>query len=216
MAKSLNIVFQGDSITDCGRMREDTAGFCSNQMGPGYPGLISAQLMCERPDVDWNFFNRGISGNRIVDLYARWKIDTLHLQPDVLSVMVGINDTWHEILYRNGVEVDRYERIFRELLQWTRKELPNCRFILLEPFMIAPQGDLAQERVLKEVAARAEAVRKLAAEFDAVLIRTQDLFDEALKAAPASQWTRDGVHLTTAGHHLLAKAWLEAAKDLLA
>ena len=135
------ILFQGDSITDCGRAACGGAGFDSKGLGPGYPGMIAARLACDRPGVEWDFINRGISGNRVVDLYARWKIDTLHLEPDLLSILIGVNDSLHEGARGNGVEPERYERFYRELLSWTRRELPSCRFVLVEPFLIEPDEE---------------------------------------------------------------------------
>ena len=131
------VLFQGASITDCGRATCGGAGFDNRGLGPGYPGMIAARLACDRPDVDWQFINRGISGNRIVDLYARWKADCINLAPDVLSILIGVNDTWHEVHYNNGVEVPRYARFYRELLTWTRDALPAV--ILLSRAIAFPE-----------------------------------------------------------------------------
>ena len=93
--KKITVLFQGDSVTDCGRNNCGGEGFDNMGLGPGYPGMIAARLACDRPDIEWNFINRGISGNRIVDLYARWKADCINLSPDILSILIGVNDTWH-------------------------------------------------------------------------------------------------------------------------
>ena len=207
------ILFQGDSITDCGRMREDTAGCCLEGMGAGYPGLIAGRLKYLYPRIDWCFFNRGISGNRIVDLYARWKIDTLHLEPDLLSILIGVNDSLHEGARGNGVEPERYERFYRELLSWTRRELPSCRFVLVEPFLIEP--DEEKKAYQEEIAERGRIVRKLADDFNAVLIPAAALFADAVKRAPGHLWSPDGVHLLPAGHQMLADAWIETVKPFL-
>ena len=111
--KKCTILFQGDSITDCGRASCGGAGFSNDGLGPGYPGLIAARLLCNRPEVSWKFINRGISGSRTVDLYARWKIDGINLKPDIITILVGINDTWHRYCGDNGVELERAERIYR-------------------------------------------------------------------------------------------------------
>lgn len=211
--KSCTILFQGDSVTDCGRNSYGGAGFDNGGLGMGYPGLIASRLFCDRPDIDWTFINRGISGNRIVDLYARWKIDTLNLKPDILSILIGVNDTWHHFGNNNGVEPERAERIYRELLTWTREALPNIRFVLMEPFAM-DSGKLPPEG-LREVAVRDKIVKKLAKEFDAVFIPCQKLLNEALKRAPMTWWLRDGIHPMPAGHQLLADAWIKAAKNIL-
>ncbi len=207
-SKKCTIVFQGDSITDAGRSREETRPQCGTGLGAGYPTLVAARLLCDRPADDWNFYNRGISGNRIVDLYARWKADALNLKPDVLSILIGVNDTWHEFGNNNGVEVPRYEQFYRMLMDWTRRELPDTKIILLEPFVLC-FGAVA-ESWLAEVRERQAVVRKIVAEFDTEFIPTQSIFDEAVKVAPPEHWLADGVHPLPAGHQLIADAWLEA------
>ena len=209
---SYTVLFQGDSITDCGRSNCGGAGFDAHGMGPGYPGMIAARLLCDRPDVEWNFINLGISGNRIVDLYARWKMDCINLRPDVVSILVGVNDTWHEFNRQNGVEVPRYARIYRELLSWTRQELPQVKFVLLDPFLCPEVGD--RYPMAADVAARRKVVAELAEQFDAVHLKTQELFDAAARRAPQSHWSADGVHPTPAGQQLIADAWIAATAGL--
>ena len=207
------ILFQGDSITDCGRAACGGAGFDSKGLGPGYPGMIAARLACDRPGVEWDFINRGISGNRVVDLYARWKIDALNLKPDFLSILIGVNDTWHEFGSPNGVEIPRYERFYRELIEWTQRELPSVKLVLLEPFVLC--FGAVSDPWLPEIAERARIVRTLAEEYSALFVPLQDLFSEAAKKAPPSHWLVDGVHPTAAGHQLIADAWLRAVSPLL-
>ena len=96
------LLFQGDSITDCGRITSGGAGYPKDLWGPGYAGMIATQLMGDQPGK-WQIINRGISGNRIVDLYARWRIDALNFRPDIVSLLIGVNDTGHEICNNNGV-----------------------------------------------------------------------------------------------------------------
>lgn len=213
MAKKFTVLFQGDSITDCGRMSCGGAGFTNENMGPGYPGMAAARLLCDRPEIDWSFFNRGISGNRVVDLYARWKCDGINLKPNLVSILIGVNDTWHEVGSKNGVEVPRYERFYREILQWTRDELPKVKFILMEPFIL-DVGTLPPEGVA-EVKERAVVTKKLAKEFGAAFVPCQSILDKQLKTTKPEHWSKDGVHPTAAGHQLLTDAWLKAAKDLL-
>jgi len=206
------VLFQGDSITDCGRNNCGGAGFDAHGMGPGYPGMIAARLSCDRPDVEWNFINLGISGNRVVDLYARWKMDCINLRPDVVSILIGVNDTWHEFNRHNGVEVPRYARIYRELLAWTRQSLPQVKFVLLDPFLCPEVGDC--HPMAADVAARRKVVAELAEQFDAVHLKTQELFDAAARRAPQSHWSADGVHPTPAGQQLIADAWIAATAGL--
>ena len=207
------ILFQGDSITDCGREKCGGAGFDCHGLGPGYPGMIASRLQCDRPEVDWTFINLGISGNRVVDLYARWKKDCLNLRPDVVSILIGVNDTWHEVVRQNGVEVPRYARIYRELLAWTKEVLPKVKFVLLDPFLCPEAGECAA--MIDDVAERRKVVVELAAEFGAVHIKSQELFDDAARRAPQSHWSADGVHPTPAGQQLIADAWIAAAATIL-
>lgn len=210
---SFTILFQGDSITDCGRGTPGSAGFNSNGLGPGYPLLVATRLLCDAPEKDWNFINRGISGNRVVDLYARWKIDALNLKPDVISILIGVNDTWHEFSRNNGVEIPRFERIYRELLQWSKEVLPNVKFVLMDPFVCPGLPDRAM--FVPDVTARQEVVARLVDEFDCAHLRTQEVFNQAFTRAPEAFWSADGVHPTPAGHQLIADAWLKVAAPLL-
>ena len=200
------IVFQGDSITDWGRVRERTNP--NDGLGNGYPLLVASRLLCERPKEQFQIYNRGISGNRIVDLYARWKIDALNLKPDVISILIGVNDTWHGFKSDNGVDVPRYEQFYRMLLAWTLESRPGVKLILGEPFLLV-FGDVKRSW-LPEIRQRQAVVRRLAAEFHAAFIPYQQIFDAACKRAPKQHWTDDGVHPTTAGHQLMADAWRKA------
>lgn len=210
--QTIKILFQGDSITDAGRARD--AGLPANTgLGTGYPGMIAAALLSRHPERGYQIFNRGISGNRVVDLYARWKADALNLTPDLISILIGVNDTGHEFGSRNGVEVDRYETVYRMLLQWTRQVLPATRVILCEPFVL-PVGSVSG-KWLPEMAARRDVCARLAREFDAPLVSFQALFDEAVREAPEGYWLADGIHPTLAGHLRMAELWLRTAESLL-
>lgn len=205
------LLFQGDSITDCGRTSCGGAGYPTDFCGPGYPGLIASQLMGDQPGK-WRVVNRGIGGNRVVDLYARWRIDALNLCPDIISILIGVNDTWHEI-NKNGVDVPRYDKFYRMLLDWTKEALPDTKFILMEPFVL-PFGAV-QESWLPEIKERQEVVRKIAEDYNTVFVPLQKPFNDAVKLAPQEYWLVDGVHPQPAGHRLIQKEWLKAAKDLI-
>ena len=209
--KNQVILFQGDSITDCGRSRD--ANVPNAGLGGGYPSMAAAHLLCAKAEDGLKFFNRGISGNRIVDLYARWKVDGLNLNPDVISILIGVNDTWHAFGSNNGVEVPRYEQFYRMLLEWTIQASPGVKLALCEPFVYVC-GAVSPEWV-PEINQRREVVRKMAKEFDAIFIPYQEIFDAALKRAPAEYWLGDGVHPTLAGHQLMAEAWLKATAGII-
>ena len=118
----MRILFFGDSITDAGRNRE--ADFNLNSYGLGYVRSVAGALLCEAPDK-YEIINRGIGGNRIVDLYSRIKMDCWNLEPDVLNILIGVNDVWHEVGKKNGVELPRFENIYRMILEETKERLPT-------------------------------------------------------------------------------------------
>ena len=204
----ITILFQGDSITDVERSRSVTSGHSWHALGSGYACMAAAQLLANRPGDDLTIYNRGVSGNRIVDLYARITSDTIDLRPDILSVLIGVNDTWHRFGGDNGVAVPEYERTYRDYLSEIRKALPGIRFILCEPFVL--RCGVVTDEWIDEMEERRSVVAGLAKEFGAILVRFQQLFDEAVTNAPPEYWADDGVHPAAAGHHLMAEAWLKA------
>jgi len=209
---TMTILFQGDSITDCGRTTCGGAGYNSKGLGPGYPCLIASRLACDFPQMDLQFINLGISGHRIVDLYARWKADCINLKPDVVSILIGINDTWHEVSRQNGVEVPRYARFYEEMITWTKACLPNVTFVLMDPFVCPGLPDRAP--FVDDVAARDKVVADLAKKYGCIHVPLQEVFNDAFKRAPQEYWAADGVHPTPAGHQLITDAWLKATAHL--
>ena len=199
------ILFQGDSITDTSRDRD--AARTNIGLGQGYALFIAAQLRAEWPKAGLQFLNRGISGNRIVDLYARIKSDTINLKPNLLSVLIGVNDTWHEFDSHNGVAVPKYERLFRDFLTEVRAALPDIKLVLCEPFVL-PCGVVTPEWIT-EMDQRRIVVKKLAGEFHTKFVPFQAMFNEAVKQAPPEYWAADGVHPTAAGHMRMAQTWIK-------
>lgn len=202
-------LFQGDSITDC--LRDRTRAWPNDPaaLGAGYAGRIAGDLLAQHAGAGWKFFNRGISGDRIIDLLGRWRKDTLALQPDVVSILVGVNDTWHESLFGNGVSVARYAELYRMVLADARAARPQCRLVLGEPFAL-PGGEFKAEW-LPELRERGAVVRRLAQEFGAAFVPYQQMFDAAQKKYAAAELAADGVHPSPLGHQLMAAAWREAA-----
>lgn len=132
------VLFQGDSITDANRMRDN-----DNYRGSGYPTLISGKLGVEFPNK-YEFLNRGISGNRVVDLLARVKADIINLKPDIMSILIGVNDVWHELSTQNGVSTENYEKIYNMLIDEVYSALPEIKIIILEPFVL--KGVVTEEK----------------------------------------------------------------------
>ena len=199
------ILFQGDSITDAGRDRNPAGP--NTGLGTGYALFIAAQLQADQPRAGLQFYNRGVSGNRIVDLYARIKSDAINLKPNLLSILIGVNDTWHEFGGQNGVDVPKFERVYREFLREMRAALPAIRFVLCEPFVL-PCGVVTKDWIA-EMDQRRVVVQKLAGEFTATFVPFQKMFDHAVKQAPSNYWAGDGVHPTPAGHMRMARTWLK-------
>ena len=205
------ILLQGDSITDCGRDRND---FYS--MGDGYPNLVKASLGMDCPNA-YEFVNRGISGDRIVDLYARIKADFINLKPDYASIYIGVNDTWHELWNQNGVDTDKFEKIYTMLIDEIKAACPDIKLILIAPYVLegiatcnVDENPDRLERFQKDVAEKAAVVKKLAETYELPLVELQPAFDEACTKAPAVYWTADGVHPTACGHEIIKRLWLEA------
>ena len=213
MAK--RILFQGDSITDCGRNRNDFYG-----MGEGYPLLVKASLGMEFPQ-EYEFINRGISGNRIVDLYARIKSDFINLNPDYASIYIGVNDTWHEIASQNGVDTPKFEKIYTMLIDEIKAACPDIKLIIIAPFVVEGPAtcNIAEipdrfDRFKTDVAQKAAVAKKIAEKYNLPLIELQPAFDEACTKAPATYWTGDGVHPTACGHELIKRLWLETFETI--
>ena len=208
------VLFQGDSITDAGRDRAVTQPNDPEGLGLGYVRLCAARLLANHPGI--TILNRGISGDRINHLEARWKKDCLDLQPTILSVLIGVNDTWHGLAPENPdtpTSYDVFEETYRALLDQARHHLPDLRIILAEPFVL-PCGAAKTLPMRSNLDPRREIVHRLVAEFDAALVRYQAVFDDALELAPPEYWANDGVHPTLAGHRKMADAWLAAAQAL--
>lgn len=207
----MHIHFQGDSITDVGR--NATRGSMTS-IGQGYPLLIHAQLSARFPQK-YHFTNAGISGNRIVDVYARIKQDTWNLHPDFISILIGINDVWHEADGQNGVDARRFYNVYRMLVDDTMRVLPGVKMLLMEPFVVKGSATEAKWDYFRdETVLRREAVCRIAEETNQFFLPLQELFDEACKVAPAQCWIADGVHPTPAGHQLIADAWIKKFEEM--
>ena len=204
--KGLTFLFQGDSITDGNRTRDND---WNHIMGHGYAYLIASRLWFDYPEREWMFYNRGISGNRVKDLDARWQEDTLVLKPDVVSILVGVNDVIATLRNWDPQPMDQVELIFRRILDKTRNALPDTRIVLCEPFSLPLGWALQKPDVWKtEIRKYQEMVRSLAKEYSAIFVGLQRPFEDACQLAPPSYWIWDGVHPMPAGHELIARLWI--------
>jgi len=200
------ILFQGDSVTDCKRSRED-----DTILGNGYPNMVAAWFSAMYPEKNVKFLNRGISGNRVRDLKERWREDCIEIKPDWVSILIGINDCWRRFDKNDPTTAEEFERDFRAILTQVRDEL-KAKVIICEPFVQPyPQDRLAWRADLDP---KIQVARALAREFEAIYIPFDGLFAEMSMKKEPSFWAADGVHPTQAGHAFIAKTWLEAVNAL--
>lgn len=209
--KESTVLFQGDSITDAGRERKNELANNAGSFGQGYAFLAASALLNELPEKNLTTYNRGISGNKIYQLAERWQKDCIDLRPDILSILIGVNDYWHTRSgdYKGTVAV--FENDYRKLLKSTKKKLPNVKLILCEPFY-ALNTSAVDETWIKPMKEYQAAAKQIANEFNTLWVPFQQVFDEAIKYAPATYWTGDGVHPTMPGAQLMAQAWLKVVE----
>ena len=201
------VLFQGDSITDADRAR-----FYPEDLGRGYAQMAAGWFGWRYPERGARFLNRGVGGDRVVDLLARWDDDCLALRPDVLSILIGINETWRAFDPGDPTPTAAFERSYRELLTRTRDALPQTRLILMEPFSLPISPE--REAWRADLDPKIQIVRRLAREFGALLTPLDGLFAQAATRREPAFWADDGVHPTPAGHALIAQAWLRTVGAL--
>ncbi len=224
------ILFQGDSITDCGRIRELPSNIIeklymktqytlrgATEMGTGYPAMVAKELENE----GYTFVNRGVSGDRVLDVYARIVRDIIKIKPDVMSLLVGVNDVWHGFDWNNGTGIKRFEKVFNILIEELREELPETKLIILEPFILEGNATTNRPdqtdryRLFRKGIEEVAAIEKAVAEKHGIkFVELQKLFDEAAMNAPATSLLGDGVHPTEKGHTLIMNEWIKAYKEL--
>jgi lysophospholipase L1-like esterase len=211
LSKEYTILFQGDSITDAGRNKEDNSFNNPRALGSGYAMLTAAALLEKYASLNLKIYNKGISGNKVFQLAERWDNDCLEIKPDILSILIGVNDIWHKLNGQYDGTPEIYKRDYIALLERTRKSLPNVKLIICEPFAV--RGIKAvDDKWYPEFYEYQKAAKEIAEQFGATFIPYQKVYDEAEKQAPGSYWTGDGVHASLAGAQLMAQAWLAAVK----
>ena len=206
----MKILFQGDSITDAFRKPDEINS--AYQLGNGYVLLIAAQLAARFPDKHWDFVNRGVSGNKILDLKNRWTNDVLAIRPDVLTIFVGVNDTLAAMQGQPSTNEQEFASAYQFLLQETRQHLPDTRFVLMEPFLLEV-GEV-RKSWCDDLRSRQLLVQAIASETMSDFVPTQQIFDNASKIREPAFWSYDGIHPTHAGFQLLADAWLEVFEKM--
>lgn len=201
----MKILFQGDSVTEMARNRSDP-----HHMGRGYPKFASAMIRARHPDADLEFFNMGIAGSQAEDLKERWQAECIDFQPDVVSVMVGVNDTWLHAEGKQWKSHEYFEECYRYLLT-ELKAKTHAKIIMLEQFLLyVPDKEYFREDLDPKI----QITRKLAREFADIYIPTDGLFAAASVGTVPTQWAYDGVHPTENGAKLIAEHYANAFEQI--
>ena len=204
------ILFQGDSITDAGRNREEQdIPNKQSMLGNGYAMFAAAQILAGNGGKNLQIYNRGISGNKVYQLSNRWEKDCLNLNPGILSILIGVNDYWHKKKNSYDGDLAKYNADYRDLITQTKLHSPSIKIVICEPFIIAG-GTALDETWESEFAIYRNAAKQVAEDFNTKFVPFQNVFNEALKKAPAAYWGADGVHPSMAGAQLMAQAWLKS------
>lgn len=211
------ILFYGDSITDANRLREDQMEWNkAHRLGTGYVSLIAADVLYKNLTGDTRVINKGISGNRIKDLYCRLHEDVIIPNPDVVSILIGINEVWCKQNGRGEVEPHRFYFIYKAMMDEIREKLGDIPLIIIEPFCLPHEnligGYEVWDKLLKPLQ---EEVKRIADEYGAKFIPMQSIFNDLSKKASPEYWLWDGIHPLSAGHMAIAQAWLEAAHEYI-
>ena len=201
----MKILFQGDSITDCGRDRSDP-----HDLGPGYPGMVAEILREEYPEIEFEFINLGISAEQTKDVLKRAETDIVDIKPDLVTILLGVNDTWHHIGDKNWVPAEKYESNYRGILEAVKRT--GARLVMLEQYVLPAEG---MEVFHPDIDAKIQITRKLAREYADIFIPLDGLFASACVDEDPLFWTEEGVHPTEAGHELIADYLTDALADLI-
>lgn len=204
--KKIKLLFQGDSITDMGRDYNDY-----HNLGPGYPKYAADGLKNKFPDVDFEFINLGISGNQTKDLIPRLQKDFIDIQPDIVSILIGINDVWHYSEGRKWLPDEVFEERYRTILK-SIKEQTNAKIMIMEPFLI-PIED--KQFFRENLAPKIEIIRKLAREYADVYLPTDGLLQSAFIGEDPLSYANDGVHPTEKGARYIGKLYVEYISKLI-
>ena len=202
----MKVLFQGDSITDAGRDRDNL-----HDLGEGYPFYVAKMLIEKYPNETFEFINLGISGNRTCNLVERLQADFIDINPDIVSIMIGVNDTWHYGETKDWLSNEKFENNYRTLLQGF-KEKTNAKILIIEQFLL-PTDD--KEHLRTDLNSKIVITRKLAREYADAYIPLDGLFAKALLVHPSSYWSEDGVHPNEKGSKFIAEKYIEAFSEII-
>lgn len=204
----MKILFQGDSVTDAGRDRNDPT-----DMGNGYPRYASAMIQDSFPDIEFEFVNLGISGNRTEHLVERLESDFIEVQPDIVSILIGVNDVWHHYAFE-FVETtdDQFEANYRRVLD-NLKSRTNARILMIQPFLLETV-DPGKQILCEELARKKTIVKKLADEYADAFLPLDEVLHTQIEEEPA-YYSADGVHPTPDGACYIGEAYLRAIAPMI-
>lgn len=204
------ILFQGDSITDGNRGRSKDLNHIH---GHGYQYILASEMYVDNLNKNIEVINRGISGNRISDLHARWKEDCVDLKPTVLSILIGINDLNYHFETGTDPTPEKYSEAFRNILDQALGQNPDLFVVIMEPFFGVSENKKFSNFMQANIGSYADAARKIADEYNAVFVPLQDMFDNYSKETDVFNLLWDGVHPTTGGHQLIVRRWKECVEE---
>ena len=197
------VLFYGDSITDADRVRE-----VAEDLGGGYPRDVKALFESLFPQLRVSWLNRGISGNRACDLLRRYDEDVRALAPDVISILIGINDTWRRYDSNDPTSTEVFRENYEMLLRQIKKDMPRTKIVLIQPFVLHSSSDRIAWH--EDLDPKVEAIAELAKQYADGYLRLGALYDGLISETySVIQLAEDGVHPTALGHKLIAKAWVE-------
>jgi len=211
LKQGATVLLQGDSITDAGRNKNINEANNQAALGRGYASLIAYHLLSRYPDKQLKLYNRGISGHKVPDLDARWDRDTIDLKPEVLSIMIGVNDYWHTVAFGKKYKgtVHDYKTGFNALLKRTKDALPDVQLVICEPFVVRDEARTTRADWFPEFAERQAVAKEAAQSFGAVWVPFQSMFDHAVAAGTENKhWSGDAIHVNANGAALMAMRWL--------
>ncbi len=210
------ILFQGDSITDGNRSRTD-----DNNAGNGFVTLIRSAMCFDEPNK-YVFYNRGIGGHRITDVYTRITADIINLKPDFLTILIGVNDIWHGIDWQNATGTKRFERIYRIMIEELQEALPNLKIMIMGPYIChgisTDNNEKDPQRFAKfydGVAEMAAIAQKVAQDTGCSYLPLQEAFSEADEKNGVGFTTLDGVHPGAEGNELIKRLWIKKYREVM-
>ena len=208
----MKILFFGDSLTEMCR-NYDTSIDISTSYGTGFVFDIAAQLMYERPGY-YQILNRGVSGNKVTDLFNRYEKDVIQEKPDVLTILIGVNDVWHGLINYSNTPIDVFEKTYLEMVVDIKKRLPHTKIIIMEPFFLYGVATKDIWEPFQEVLKYACICKKVAEQTGSIFLPLQKVFENTIKNGGSTQMLYDGVHTNPGGAHLIAAEWLQVFKSL--